>query len=273
MSVNQRLRKRISPVFLARFSVVVLVAVLALVAGTLIPRTSKWQVVEAQANCTPVTVPGTADIYLAGMPNGSTADQLDTAPAQSPLQVTGAISGGTVISITSATGSVTHGPLGGCCQTTGPEGGTPFAHMIGAQNGISNIIAPINALIGVFLGPDVPNGSAAPAALDFSSPASREYTTLSPLLKQVFFIGDGKTSGLQVQQIIAPAGATRLFLGTMDGFDNHNNVGSYAVTVCIVLAHLHAVAADLHRPLRQPAQHHRRQHRGHLRRRCHLPGR
>jgi len=204
---------------------------MVLIANVVVPR---WQVAEAQASCSPATVPGTSDIYLAGMPAGSTADRTDVAPAQSPVLANGSISAGTTVEFRNVTGTVTHGPNDGCCDTTGPEGGFITGHDIGAQNGISNVIAPVNALIGVFLGPAAPNGTPAPATLDFSTPASRDYTTLSPQLKQVFFIGNGLTSGGVVQQVVAPPGATRLFLGTMDGYDSNNNLGSFSLTVCVI---------------------------------------
>jgi hypothetical protein len=71
-------------------------------------------------------------------------------------------------------------------------------------------------------------------ALNFSSEASRDYLALYPLLQQVFFMGDGVTSALAAQTIIAPAGATRLFLGTMDGYGWANNIGAFEVTLSAV---------------------------------------
>ena len=58
-----------------------------------------------------------------------------------------------------------------------------------------------------------------------------DYTTLSPQIKQVFFIGDGRTSTGTVQQIVIPGGATRLFLGTMDSTAWNKHSGSFAVSV------------------------------------------
>jgi hypothetical protein len=85
--------------------------------------------------------------------------------------------------------------------------------------------APINALVGVYLGDDQPNFSAPPRSLDFSTSLSRDFTTLQPELKQLFFIGDGLNSQGIKQQFIAPAGATRLFLATWDFFEWNNNAG------------------------------------------------
>jgi hypothetical protein len=44
-------------------------------------------------------------------------------------------------------------------------------------------------------------------------------------------MGDGLTSGSLSQTITVPAGATRLFLGTMDIFGWANNIGEFQVTI------------------------------------------
>jgi PEP-CTERM motif len=187
----------------------------------------------ASANASTI-VPGTSDPWLAGMPDGSTASVLDTAPAQSPVQVLLAFLPGDVLTF-SATGSTDHCDFGGC-GLAGPEGDAgegPTGHGAGAENGIGDLIAPIDSLVGVFLGPAQPDLSPAPGAtLNFSTLASRDFASLSPLLKQPFFIGDGlRNNGLTVQQFIVPVGATRLYLGTMDGFGWLNNVGELTVDV------------------------------------------
>lgn len=98
-------------------------------------------------------------------------------------------------------------------------------------NGISNIKAPMSAMIAVFLSDSAPNTSAAPTALDFSTAASRNYSTLSPQLKQVFFVGDGRRSNGEPQQIVVPAGATRVFIGNMDAWQWNDNVGGFTATI------------------------------------------
>ena len=75
---------------------------------------------------------------------------------------------------------------------------------------------PLNALVGVFLGPNPPNDSLAP-------PPGSNFT---PALQQVFLIGAKSI-------VIVPAGATRLFLGTMDGFGWWDNSGAFAVTISV----------------------------------------
>lgn len=177
-----------------------------------------------------VTVPGTADPWLAGMPDGSTASITDVAPAQSPVLVSGMlITPGSRYSA-SASDLVSKGSG---WPFFGPDGNAEEmkVHANGAENGIGDVTTPVVSLIGVFLGPDQPDLTAAPASLDFSTEESRDYLILAPSLKQPFFIGDGLTSGGAIQQIIAPAGASRLFLGTMDGYEWSNNLGSFSVEV------------------------------------------
>ena len=179
-----------------------------------------------------LTVPGMASPYLAGMPDGSTADAGDSAPAQSPLKVTGlSLVAGSSLMFTVPAGATTIQPGS---NSVGPDGDFYDSHHAGDLNGLSNITAPVGSLLGVFLGNDRPDSSAAPPALDFffpNVPGGANYTSLSPLLKQVFFIGDGRTSTGQIQQVVVPAGATRFFLATMDSTAWNNNSGSFAVDV------------------------------------------
>ena len=177
-----------------------------------------------------VVVPGTSDPWLAGMPNGTPASSGDVAPTQSPVLVTGiAITPGSAYRF-AASGAVGNDPA---YPTEAPDGnaGIITPHVPGAENGIADLTAPLNSLVGIFLGVNRPDLSVAPGGLDFTTAASRDFLTLSPALQQPFFIGDGLTSGSIIQQIIAPTGATRLFLGTMDGAGWYNNPGSFTVTV------------------------------------------
>jgi hypothetical protein len=180
-----------------------------------------------------LNVPGTADIYLAGMPNGSTASGTDSAPGQSPFLVPNlALTGGEALMVSVPVGAVNDS----ISNTSTPDGNGSFTnHTATAQNGISDIVAPAGALIGVFLGPDQPDGTAPPSSLDFSSAGNVnggiDYATLSPELQQVFFIGDGRTSTGDIQQIVVPQGATRLYLGVMASGATSTNFGSFAVAV------------------------------------------
>ena len=62
------------------------------------------------AQAVSVSVPGTANPYLAGMPDGATAPP-DQAPYQSPVEVTGLnLSSGGILTFTGATGGVSNTP-------------------------------------------------------------------------------------------------------------------------------------------------------------------
>lgn len=188
----------------------------------------------AQGASVSVTVPGIADIWLAGQPNGTVLNGgfpgSDVAPTNSPVLASAGLNlaAGSVLTV-SATGGTDYN---GCASTT-PDAGNCGSPPIAAALGISAYNGPVNALIGVFLDANVPAG-AAPSPLDFSTPASLAQPSVSPQLRQVFFIGDGRTgtgSG-NVQQIVVPAGATRLFLASGDGIGaNYNNFGGFSVTV------------------------------------------
>jgi hypothetical protein len=83
-------------------------------------------------------------------------------------------------------------------------------------NGINSTTAPLNCMVGIFLDDTEPDLSPMAPALDFSTAASRGFSTLSPQLKQVFYIGTGLDPNGNLQTFKAPANATRLFVGTMD---------------------------------------------------------
>lgn len=108
----------------------------------------------------------------------------------------------------------------------GPEGNNVLS-ALDSLGGLSGYLGTQGALAAVFLNDDVPSGNAPPATLDFSTESARDFLTLNPGLGQVFFIGDGKTSGGTLQQFIAPAGATRLFFGIPDGFGFNGPPGAY----------------------------------------------
>jgi len=183
------------------------------------------------ANAASVVVAGTSDPWLAGQPNGTSAslgDGIgDYAPAQSPVYAGTVTPGNTVT--WSATGLVGNGAGEPQFGPNGDTAGTLYgllSHGSGAENGISDINGiGVDALLGVFLGPGVPAGTT-PAALTFGGGGGLGFTygSLSPLVDQVFYMGDGSA-----QDVIVPAGATRLFLGTMDGFGWDNNTGDFVV--------------------------------------------
>lgn len=177
-------------------------------------------------------VPGTSNPKLAGMPDGTAASSGDVAPAQSPVLFTEfTITAGRWLQFTPVTGVVDN--CGGSCSRGGADGAEQWTN--GAENGISGLTAPLNSLVGVFLGPARPDTSAAPDDLAFDR-TSFSFTRLAPALKQVFFIGDGLsgTGSGAVQSFLVPDGATRLYLATHDGYGWANNSGSFSVTVSAV---------------------------------------
>ena len=187
-------------------------------------------------NAATLVVPGTSDPWLAGMPDGTTASLLDGAPAQSPVLFSDfALTAGSWLNF-AVTVDPAGGLVGNCagCTVPTPDGFSFNAHGAGAENGISDVNAPTNSLVGIFLSDAQPNLTAAPSALDFAS-LGTSFTTLSPGLKQVFFVGDG-LAGSTLQKFLVPTDATRLYLGTMDGYEWKNNVGAYDVSVAAVTA-------------------------------------
>ena len=116
------------------------------------------------ASAIQIIVPGTSDMWLAGMPDGSTASGSDVAPDESPVLVTGISIFPSEILTFNATGGVSN--TSSCPPScAGPDGGGFASHSAGAQNGISGLTAPMNALIGVFLSDAQPDLSSAPSNL------------------------------------------------------------------------------------------------------------
>jgi hypothetical protein len=110
----------------------------------------------------------------------------------------------------------------------------------GNENGILDVTAPINALVGIFLDDNAPNTTAAPsvsdpynadAPTDFTRASERNRLTYRPKLKQIFFIGDGLTDDQVKQKFVAPQGATRLYLATWDFYEWNNNAGERLVQI------------------------------------------
>ena len=126
-----------------------------------------------------VIVPGTSDPWLAGLPNGSSASGGDTAPAQSPVLVRSfGVDLGYGLAF-DVTGLVDNGPGEGWP----PDGVNMQGHDALTENGMSNITAPKDCLLGVFLGADRPDLTPAPAALSFNRNGALNFQTLRPLLK------------------------------------------------------------------------------------------
>jgi hypothetical protein len=190
------------------------------------------------------TVKGTASPWLAGMPDKPTSKTSTckigkwmgkpietTAPTASPTEVKGIdlIPGSSITFTAKGTVTTKDGVVG-----QKPEGNIGLIDNTdgGGDNGIANVDAPNAALLGVFLGEQPLNKDAqTPSPLRFVDASERDYITLKPQLRQVFFIGDGRGFMGVKQRIIIPQKATRLYLGTMDRCNWHDNSGSFDIEV------------------------------------------
>ena len=119
------------------------------------------------------TVYGVANIWLAGMPNGTTANWYDSAPLDTPTTFQGlAITGGAIVNI-NFVGNISNAPAGQ--GTLYPPDGDPgwivdnvWSETNGnAEHGIANIHAPAVSMIGVFLDNTQPDSTAAPTSPRF----------------------------------------------------------------------------------------------------------
>ncbi len=174
------------------------------------------------------TVPGNSNPFLAGQADG-VATKSDTAPAQSPV-LASTVSAGDVLYF-SVEGSVSN--VGATSPNTPADGGSFYA--TNSALGIAGYNLPLNALVGVFLSDAVP-ADTAPDNLDYGTDG-QSFETLAPQLHQIFYIGDGLTgAGTGSRQgFVVPPGATRLYLGTSDGFGWYNNTGEFEVNICRLL--------------------------------------
>lgn len=143
--------------------------------------------------------------------------------------------GGTRLVTFPCTDGLTDFALG--TPTLGPEGFVGLQTTdIESHGGISGLRmdGQVMFLAGVFIG-DAPPAEPAPERLDFTGNA--DFDRLEPELGQTFFIGDGTG-----QTFVAPSGATRLYLGFVDGYVFFgapgwygNNRGALEATVAITV--------------------------------------
>lgn len=163
-------------------------------------------------------IPSVSCPWLAGMPNGATISGAGSgvrAPDHSPLKVTGIpITAGQRLNFRNTTGQTGDTTTGRTYGLDGDLNRTTIRQT--AANGINSTTAPLNCLVGIFLDDRAPNTFSMPEELNFSSSSARDFNSISPKLKQVFFIGDGVNSSNRLQDFVVPSGATRLYLGVMD---------------------------------------------------------
>jgi hypothetical protein len=187
------------------------------------------------------SVPATADPWLAGMPAGSSASYYDMAPEHSPTLVKNLqFKAGDALQF-AADGQVSVSHFVSDYPAYGPDGGLLFGtesfwrHDTTEEHGMSNLWAPASSLVGVFLDNSAPDRFTPPPMMDFrptgNIPGGIDYELIRPGLRQMFFIGDGLNSEGTRQEVVVPFGATRLYLGVMDGLYWLDNVGRFDVRV------------------------------------------
>lgn len=119
-----------------------------------------------------------------------------------------------------------------------PDGDASIAD-IEPYGSISGYTGPSGALVGIFLDDAIPNGETAPERINFNPDGQGvNFERLAPQIGQVFFIGDGKNANGNLQIFVAPANATRLYIGLIDapsfyGFSScyADNTGGFEYTV------------------------------------------
>ncbi len=181
-------------------------------------------------------IPATASPFLAGMPTGTRSspnnphNNPDYAPYQSPVQIGVNLTPGSALSFNTISGGANNDLRNS--DRYNPDGNTNAIEMnrnsygnVPVEHGKSSIYGPLNALVGVFLTDAVPTNGSAPENLDFSDATKRNFSSLSPKIAQVFFIGDGKQDNGTSQTFTVPQGATRFYLANWDGYEWNNNVG------------------------------------------------
>ena len=173
----------------------------------------------ARGNPATLAVEADSCPWLAGMSSGASVAGTggnptpSVAPANIPTPATGVkLVAGRSLVFRQASGETSYTGAG----NYGPDGNDKWIVEQAAANGINKTKAPLNAMVGIFLDDRAPNTYAQAAAGDFSDEINRDFTTLAPPVKQVFFIGDGLDKDGNLQEFVVPLGATRLYIGIMD---------------------------------------------------------
>lgn len=168
-----------------------------------------------------ITVPGTANVFGYGV----------TTPAPAGG------GGGTVapvITLSVASGSTLELSATGFASPDGPTMVPPDGFAEGTSTELQ-AVPPISGysgpnaffLLGVFLPAGDISSLPSPGNLTYASLADYQRTQYSPGLRQVFFIGDGRSDTGVTQQFLVPTGATQLVLGFGDGYNYRGLVGGY----------------------------------------------
>jgi large repetitive protein len=184
-----------------------------------------------------VDVPSTTSIWLAGQADGTGIYQ-NTAPANSPILIDLAALGRPVSLRFDVTGGTSRAPdpttgyplVGGDGETLGTGPNWDQAWAMSSVFDLSGYTGPYSSLVGVFLSSS--QVDPIPSSLSFGTPEDRAFAELSPLLQQVFFIGDGLTevdSGA-IQSFRVPSNADWLYLALYDSI-SWDNSGALRVQI------------------------------------------
>lgn len=204
-----------------------------------------------------VYVPATADIYLARQVvgtqiNNPACQTVDSVPQQAACEADGLdLAPGSWLRFT-ATGQASNWG-GGLVGPDGQESLTATDTVAGTTTIVGtgyvwdwfnplpltlsgHVGIPVAGLIGVFTADAMPplgTASVLPPSLDFTtSGLTRNFTLLTPELRQIFFIGDGRTDGGVLQEFLVPSGATHLFLAIDDSPGTYvGNPGGFTVGI------------------------------------------
>lgn len=221
--------------------------------SSMTPRVRASAVARVASTSNTFSPPAAGNLWLSAMTSGTQSKNFrndanwvwdyagtTSTPRQSPLQLTLSsigLAAGDTLSFEGLSGSASY--VAG--QTNNADGDSGFIVALGqtypgsvptnSMNGMSNVRAPIGAVMAVFLNDNSPTTGSTPSCLDFNSSTQRDYASISPEMKQVFFVGDGKKSDGTVQKIIVPDGATRVFIGMMDAWQWNDNTGNFSFKV------------------------------------------
>jgi len=157
---------------------------------------------------TRVEFSGIQEIMLAGQPDGTQHNNA-SAPTNSPAEPV-PVRPGQGIRFEAVGSSFENYRR----RQAGPEGdGDTFGGGAGGAFGLSVVSCPPGSVVGVFVGPAINRNLAGQILpLDFGSEI-REREVLQPEIQQMFFVGSGLNSEGKPRTYVAPAGATRLYLG------------------------------------------------------------
>jgi hypothetical protein len=185
----------------------------------------------SQAGAVAVNVDAQANIYAAGLADTSGFSAGGLLPVSIAL---GAGSTSVVFDSVVAGSPVSGSPSGGAtCVFNGlassGDGSTCVSSVsdVFSANGYSAyyLSGRTMTLVGVFVG--ATKSPTAPAGNPMSFADANTATGFSPLLQQVFFIGDGRTAADALQTFAVPTGATTLYLGFADAYGFYGAPGAY----------------------------------------------